>query len=232
MIITDKSLTPAKRFMEVIKEYFESKEYQYKKSERAFIKKDDLGFTKINIHFTSHFSIVLATIHWERSFLNFEKIFANIAGNKKYKTETTFCVNISNYIPKQEAATNILCPLFDPETSLYDDFSLNSASEKIMRLYEIYAIPFFQKYNSYNSVYEEIIKLPLGQAQDFIIRYDKLPALGLMLANYYNYPHFEILKHSYYELANNVNIMIRDKMLAMINKVLIFIGENDVKKLL
>lgn len=230
MILTNSTLTPAERFMEIIKANFEAKGYVYKKGERAFIKVTELGFVKIDVHFKTHFSIVLVSIYWGSSFTKFEKLFALLEGNKnKHKPEITFSANTANVILKNEEATNILCPLFNPDTQLYDDTSLNIAAQKIMRLHETYTVPFFSKYISYKSIYDKIIQFPLQQANDLLIRYDRLACLGLVLAKYFDNPDFKKLSASYCESAEHLNTMIKDKTKTIIDKTLEFLNNNNIR---
>lgn len=88
MIITDKNARPSERFIEVIKHYFLSLGYSYKKSDKTFIKIFDRGFYEVGFWFRIS-TLTDVSLHWSIQLTKFEKIAALIRKERLTKSNHT-----------------------------------------------------------------------------------------------------------------------------------------------
>ena len=231
MIITDPSKRPSERFIETVYEYFISQDYKFKKSEKSFIRPTDKGFEKVWLQFFTTVDLVSVSIFWSKSYIELEKIFAELKGHpKKYKTEVSICTDLSNHtrwFPNVEHTWN----LFDNRTLKCDDIVLNKASKGFINGYETYVTRFFKNYDTYENL-EKILNISPMKHPPFSMFYDRHVAFGLLLAKFFNRQDLDMIISEYKSLANSMIKDIRLEMIQMLDKTLNFIEHNDIKNLI
>lgn len=231
MIITDPNRRPSERFIETLKKYFEVQGYVLQKNSRKFIRPNDLGFEAVYLRFRIG-TLVSASLQWSRSFLALEKIYAEISGNpRKYKSEISIGTDLLNSSHRHKDQAPFDIPLFTPSTLTYDDLNLNEAGELIIKLYEKYAAPFLEMYNSYSSIERELNILPIGNT-DLTPVYSKRVAYGIILAKYCDAPNYDEIISSYNQYAAKMHHLTRDEIFELIFKTTEYVEKRDVKQLL
>lgn len=231
MIITDPTKRPSERFIEIISGYFISNGYEFKKSEKSFMRQTYLGSEKVWLQFYTTIDLVSVSIRWSKSYIELEKIFAELKGRpKKYKTEISISTDLSNHtrwIPNVEHTWD----LFDRTTLKCDDIVLNKAATGFINGYETYVTPFFKNFGTYENLEKVLNMSPIDHPR-FSMFYDKHVAFGLLLSKYFDRKDLDPIIEEYQLLANRMIKDIKVEMLHMLDKTLNFINQNDIRSLI
>lgn len=157
MIITDDSLKPSERFIQVISGYLIKEGYAFRKSQKAFEKPFDKGFYIIQLWFRIG-SLTSVTFSWWLFFEKLAKVHASIIGRpKSYRKLMYMPANLATHT-RWEQNYEHTWNLYDENTLTYTDFSINQAAEKFIKAYEFYVPAYFnhfQKYESLESDYNQ-----------------------------------------------------------------------------
>src|SRR5436853_3735237 len=97
MIITDPSIRPSQRFIDILLPYFSQQDYTLRAGLNEFRRQTKEGFETVSFRFYVS-TLVSVDFSWAKSFLPLEKIVAFINGHpNKYKTEFTLRSDLMNY---------------------------------------------------------------------------------------------------------------------------------------
>jgi hypothetical protein len=99
----------------------------------------------------------------------------------------------------------------------YDDFILNDAAEQVKKLFETYIIPFFSKYEAYESLERTFNKTPIEQLS-IAPFFGKGASHGILLARLFDRADFEFIVSSYRNYANQLHHLTRNEMVQCIEK--------------
>ena len=153
MIITDPSKRPSERFIETIFDYFISKGYAFKKSEKSFIRPTNKGFDKVSLQCFTTVNLVSVSAFWSKSYVALEKVFAILKRQpRKYKAEISICTDLSNHT-RWFPGVEHTWELWDYKTLKCDDILLERAAIGFTNAYETYISRFFENFNTYFNIF-------------------------------------------------------------------------------
>lgn len=184
MIITDNSLRPSERFIQVISNYLAKEGYTFKKSQKSFEKPFDKGNYIIQLSFRIG-SLTNVTFSWWLYFEKLAKVHADILGRpKSYRKLMYMPANLAIHT-RWEQDYEHTWNLYDENTLTYSDFSINQAAQKFVKAYKFYIPNYFshfQKYVSLESDYNQ----------------DEFKSIaGILLAKYFDKPYTNGILETY-----------------------------------
>jgi hypothetical protein len=184
MIITNSADRPSNRFIEVVKPYFESQGYEFKKTKKEFHRPFEKGKQIVGFWFRIGV-LTNACLYWRIQFEKLEKICSTIEGKpNSYKSAFTIATNQSHHTRWEENPEHTF-DLYDESTLYYDDFSINSAAQKVIAGYEKYTIPYFKQYSDYPALYEVYAKQDFRQTRQIILAvYLALPETDKLISKF------------------------------------------------
>lgn len=200
MIITDPSLSPSKRLLEVLNKFFFEKNFTFRKAryERVYENRIEIVYP----FFLKWGHLVSGRIHWSTSFIEIEKILKQINESKQRIIEPTIAQNLVNYSVCRKNNGKDSFDLYDQTTHQYDNFSINRAAEDIIESYQAFISPFFNKFINLEKVENELNSLPIKRTEFMNIQ--KQITTGLILSKKYSSNNFEEISNSYKSyLANS-----------------------------
>ncbi|WP_462254835.1 hypothetical protein [Ferruginibacter sp.] len=151
MILTDNSLRPSERFIQVISEYLFKEGYTFKKSQKSFEKPFDKGHNVIQLWFRIG-ALTNVTFSWWLFFEKLAKTHANILGRpKSYKKLMYMPAGLAIHT-RWEKNYEHTWNLYDENTLIYTDLSINKAAEKFIQAYELYVPSYFNHFKKYESL--------------------------------------------------------------------------------
>ena len=235
MIITDSAKRPSERFIEVVSNYFLSEGYEFKKSEKSFIRESEKGFEKVYLQFFTTVNLVSVSIAWSINLLTLEKIFAAFKGEpKKYKNSISLYTHLPIHTRWAIPKVNHTWDLFDNTTFRCDDLVLNKAAEGIIDAYKKYVLRFFQFYDNYENLEQILNGLPIKSTPFAMghLGYSKQAAFGLFLAKYFDRPNFKSLVDEYKKLATSLPSDMALELKDIIHKTQEFLNTNNINEVL
>lgn len=216
---TDSALGPSEWFLEIIKPYFFEQGFEYKKSAKKFIRKNDNGFHQVDFWFKIS-TYCQVSLRWGLQVDKLEKVYAEICGTpRKYKSSLTLFVDLSNYIRMENDGDHTI-PLYDPNDYQYSDMSINIAAVKIRQAFEKYVVPFFEKYNNYLEL------------ERFYNEQEYKQVKGLILAKYFEREDFKDICSIFSEQIKTRNLNEDCDEMKLYHKTIDYLTRNDVKRLL
>ena len=182
MIITDNTLAPSKRLIEILNVYFKQKGFDYNKTKKCYQKEFVDRVENIYPDFVNRYSLVDVGIYFTLTFPQIWEIYKRLTKSKKRTVQDTVGVSILNYPFSTPEYSSV--SLFDSQTGKYDDFTINNASEKFIETYELYVAPFFEKINSLKSLDVELNSLPIKRT--YLCKHESHFEIGLILTKLLN----------------------------------------------
>lgn len=220
MIVTDPSSRPSERFLQAVTPFFAELGYELKRSKNAFEREFKYGKQFVGFWFRIS-QFVRVELYWSIQFLEFEKLLARINGHpKRYKSSMTVSTTLGRYQKENNVPVDDYWNLYDLNTYLYDDFSINAAADKVKGAYKTDIAPFFERISDYRSLEQY---------------YGTFPArwnAHILLASLVDDPDIgNLIKHCF-EIAEKQEPEDKDQMITRLNNTLAFIQQNDIKTLL
>jgi len=93
--------------------------------------------------------------------------------------------------------------LIQGKTNCYDDISINHAADNLIKSYEVFVEPFFNKFNSLSSIEIELNSIPIKRSKYMTI--EKHVIAGLILCKKLEPASFDIISKAYETYLQNSN---------------------------
>lgn len=179
MIITDSSLSPSKRFIEILNKYFTSIDYTYNKTHKCFEKINEDRIEKIHMSFLKWGSIVSAEVVWSLTLPKIEIVIKKMKNIKKRGFDETMIISMTNYQEAKQKETVKIIDLYDEQTGKSDDYLLNKSANNFIDIYKKYIELFYKKFDCLEKIEVELNKIPIEKTQYMTI--EKQITVGLIL---------------------------------------------------
>ena len=220
LIITDDTLRPSERFIQVVSKYFCNKGYTFKKSQKSFEKSFDKGNYVIRLDFFTTGPLISTTISWFLFFEKLAKIQASINSEPRSYKQYMFVPQSLDIHTRWEQNFEHTWNLYDEDTLTYTNSSLNKAAEKLIKAYEFYVPNYFNHFQRYESLESDYNQDELKSS------------LGILLAKYFDKPNVNNLLEIYEKQISNREKDSMGKEHKSLEKLKEYLSQNSFKSLL
>ena len=219
MIITDNSLRPSVRFIQVISEYLKKEGYAFRKSKTSFEKPFEKGQYVIQLWFRSG-GLTDVSFSWWLFFEKLAKIHAYILGRpRSYKKLMYMPADLAVHTRWEQNFEHTWI-LYDESTLQYTDLAINTAADKFIKAYERYVPAYFNHFQKYESLESDLNQ-------------DEFKSdIGLLLAKYFDKPNFDYLLKTFEKQIDLREVDIKSKEHQNLERLKEFLQKKDIKKAL
>ncbi len=193
MIITDNTLSPSKRLIEILNIYFHKIGFVYNKTKNCYQKEYKDRIESVYPDFVNRYSLVDVGIYFTLTFPQIWEIYKKLTHSKKRTVQDTVGVSILNFPNSSPEHSSV--SLFDTETGKYNDFTLNKASLKFIENFELYVALFFERINKLTCLDAELNSLPIKRT--CLCSTENHITIGLILTKILNPAKIETIQKQY-----------------------------------
>jgi hypothetical protein len=217
LIITNNSLRPSERFLQVILDYLLKDGYTFKKNKKSFEKPFDKGNYIISFDFRIGM-LTSVTFSWHLFFENLAKVNSIVNGNPKiYKRFMYMPTSLATHT-RWEQNFEYSWNLYDEYTSIHTDKAINLAAEQFIKAYELYVPAYFNYFGKYESLESDYNR----------DEFKSVP--GLLLAKYLDNPNFNTLLETFERQINIRENDILGEEHQTLERLKNYFQHNDIKK--